>query len=142
MKLTIYFDGSYWCGLIEYVGVAGDYRACNYLFGAEPKNPEVEAFICQQLSQVVLENDRKLATSVKTGNIKKEKKVSLKKMQRKINKLKKQPALSTKAQLAMKEAQEQFKVQKRKQTKQQKAQQKEAQFLLKQEKRLQKKKGH
>ncbi|HCQ8729833.1 TPA: YjdF family protein [Enterococcus faecalis] len=142
MKLTIYFDGSYWCGLIEYEGVEGDYRACKYLFGAEPKASEVEAFIANQMDHVICLNDQKLKNSSNKISVKKEKKKNPKKMQREINRQKKKPTLSTKAQQSMKEAQEQFKLIKRKNSKERKEQMKREQFLLKQKKKLQKKRGH
>ncbi|WP_416349001.1 DUF2992 family protein [Listeria seeligeri] len=63
-------------------------------------------------------------------------------MQREINRQKKKPTLSTKAQQSMKEAQEQFKLIKRKNSKERKEQMKREQFLLKQKKKLQKKRGH
>ncbi|WP_429975436.1 YjdF family protein [Enterococcus sp. DIV0086] len=142
MKLTIYFDGSYWCGLIEYEGVEGDYRACKYLFGAEPKVSEVEEFIVNQMDHVIYLNDQKLKKSSNKISVKKEKKKNPKKMQREINRQKKKPILCTKAQQSMKEAQEQFKLIKRKNSKERKEQMKREQFLLKQEKKLQKKRGH
>ncbi|MGY3778017.1 YjdF family protein [Isobaculum melis] len=139
MKLTIYFDGSYWCGLIEYEGVEGDYRACKYLFGAEPKTSEVEAFIANQMDYIIYLNDQKLKKSSNKISVKKEKKKNPKKMQREINRQKKKPILSTKAQQSMKEAQEQFKLIKRKNSKERKEQMKREQFLLKQEKNFRKK---
>ncbi|ALS00296.1 hypothetical protein ATZ33_02555 [Enterococcus silesiacus] len=142
MKLTIYFDGSYWYGLIEYEGVEEDYRACKYLFGVEPKTSEVEAFIVNQIDHMIYLNDQKLKKSSNQISIKKEKKMNPKKMQREINRQKKQPILSTAAQQSMKEAQEQFKLIKRKNSKERKEQMKREQFLLKQEKKLQKKRGH
>lgn len=142
MKLTIYFDGSYWCGLIEYEGVEGDYRACKYLFGAEPKASEVEEFIVNQMDHVIYLNDQKLKKSSNKISVKKEKKKNPKKMQCEINRQKKKPILCTKAQQSMKEAQEQFKLIKRKNSKERKEQMKREQFLLKQEKKLQKKRGH
>ncbi|WP_271001893.1 DUF2992 family protein [Listeria seeligeri] len=84
MKLTIYFDGSYWCGLIEYEGVEGDYRACKYLFGAEPKASEVEAFIANQMDHVICLNDQKLKNSSNKISVKKEKKRILRKCSAKL----------------------------------------------------------
>lgn len=121
MKLTIYFDGTYWCGLIEYEGVDEGYRAIKYIFGTEPKDSEVEEFILKKLQNVVNKNDKNLICKNSTINLEfKDKKINPKKMQRKINKEKKKPVLSTKAQLSIQESREQSKIIRKKQARQDK----------------------
>ncbi|MFK4565473.1 YjdF family protein [Enterococcus sp. UD-01] len=143
MKLTVYFDGTYWCGLVEYEGLCGDYRATKYVFGTEPKNSEIEEFVHLKLQDVVDKNDQNLLHKNSTANIEyKEKRVNPKKMQRKINKEKNKPVLSTKAQLSMQESREQSKIIRKKQARQDKELQKKKKFDLKQEKKKEKKKGH
>lgn len=63
-------------------------------------------------------------------------------MQRKINRLKKKPLVSTKAQLAMSQAYENVKKQSKKNSRLKKEKLKEEKFQKKQAKKHQKKKGH
>jgi len=60
MKMTIFFDGSFWCGIIEYLDKNGAYRAYRHLFGKEPKNAELLAFVNGQLSSILARNEQKV----------------------------------------------------------------------------------
>lgn len=143
MKLTIYFDGSFWCGLVEYESIQGDYRASKYVFGPEPKDKEVEDFIYFKLQKLITRNDEKLnnhSVSIKADAV--DKKINLKKMQRKINKEKRRSVVSTKAQLAMTESREQMKKARKKRSRIKKERLKKKKFELKQKKKMEKKKGH
>ncbi|RAV21611.1 YjdF family protein [Paenibacillus contaminans] len=44
MKLTIYFAGEYWVGVVE-DQADGKLRACRHIFGAEPHDAEVLDFV-------------------------------------------------------------------------------------------------
>jgi len=142
LKLTIYFDGSFWCGLIEYEGIQGDYRACRYVFGPEPKDKELEQFIYFKLQSFINKNDEYLNYSVSASKTKIDKKISPKKMQRKINKEKRKPVMSTKAQLAITKSREQKKSSKKQQKGLNKRRLEKEKFDLKQKRKLEKKKGH
>ncbi|WP_019537275.1 YjdF family protein [Paenibacillus ginsengihumi] len=48
MKLTVFYDGQFWVGVVEEV-VNGKLRAGKYLFGSEPKDQEVFAFVNTKL---------------------------------------------------------------------------------------------
>ncbi|MGG5317993.1 YjdF family protein [Enterococcus sp. AZ072] len=135
MKLTIYFDGSFWCGLIE--TDENCYQAIRHVFGPEPKDNEVFDFVCQQLPKLL--NQPAVST---TKSSKQTKKLSPKRMQRLINREKRQPVLSTKAQLAMQEMREELKSARRSKTKAQKEQLAQERFQQRQEKKRQKKRGH
>lgn len=141
MKLTVYFDSSFWYGLVEYIDSSGDYRAVNYLFGKEPKDSEVMDFVNTKLDTLV-----KRDATLTNGNFQKatvnQKKLSPKRMQRLINKEKRKPIVSTKAQLAITMAREASKTQKKTISKDKKEKLKTERFLQKQEKKRQKKKGH
>lgn len=143
LKLTIYFDGRFWCGLIEYESIQGDYRACKYVFGPEPKDKELEHFIYFKLQKFMNKNDKyfnNMILSNETNNI--DKKINPKKMQRKINKEKRKPVMSTKAQLTINKSREQAKKGRKQQKKLHKQCSKKEKFDLKQKKKLEKKKGH
>lgn len=48
MKLTIYYDGQFWVGVVEVVD-NGKLRAFRHLFGKEPRDSEVLEFVHNQL---------------------------------------------------------------------------------------------
>jgi len=135
MKLTIYFDGSFWCGLVE-AETDGHYQAIRYVFGPEPKDADVFEFIAKRLPHL-LEQSGTVSAKQKS-----EKKMSPKRMQRLINREKQQPVVSTKAQLAISELRDQAKTANKVQKRQRKAEYAEARFQQKQAKKREKHKGH
>ncbi|MGO3604450.1 MAG: YjdF family protein [Enterococcus malodoratus] len=135
MKLTIYFDGSFWCGLVE-AESDGHYQVIRYVFGAEPKDADVLEFIANCLPRL-LEQSGTVAAERKS-----EKKMNPKRIQRLINREKRQPVVSTKAQLAISELREQAKTASKVQKRQKKADYAEARFQQKQAKKREKHKGH
>lgn len=140
MKFTVYFDGAFWVGLIEYYEDSG-FKVFQYPFGKEPNEEDILKFIDHQL--IILMNKYKnIETSI--DNVKKhsKKKVNPKRMQREISKAKKKPVLSTKSQEAMKEIQQDMKLERKKRRKEYYKELKEKKFRLKQKKRREKKKGH
>lgn len=135
MKLTIYFDGSFWCGLIE-AETDGHYQAIRHVFGAEPKDADVRDFIFHRLPHL-LEQSGSVVVEQKS-----EKKLNPKRMQRLINREKRQAVVSTKAQLAISEIRNQAKAVNKSQKRQRKAEYAEARFQQKQAKKREKHKGH
>lgn len=136
MKLTIYFDGSFWCGLVE-VEDDGHYQAIRHVFGPEPKDADVWEFVTKCLPHL-LKQTGAVATQKKTA----EKKLSPKRMQRLINREKRQPVVSTKAQIAMNEIREQAKAVNKSQKRRKKAEYADKRFQQKQAKKREKHKGH
>lgn len=144
MKLTVYFDGSLWCGLIEYEGENNDYRAFKHIFGPEPKNAEIERFVYMDLNILVDQNDFRwnsnkniMEIEVQTG------KINPKRMQRKINKEKKKKiGISTKAQKAIGESRSQNKIFKKTKNKQDREEEQKIRFEKKMQKKHKKRKGH
>lgn len=142
MKLTIFFDGSFWCGIIEYLDKNGQFRAYRHLFGKEPKNAELLAFVNGQLSAILTRDEQRVSGGIAVEKSRLQKKVNPKRTQRKINRLKKKPLVSTKAQLAMSKGYENVKKQSKKNSRLKKEKLKEEKFQKKQAKKRQKKKGH
>lgn len=140
MKLTIFFDGSFWCGLVEYVNERQEYRVIRYVFGPEPKDEIVFDFIFSKLPVLLEKNDQiQLASTVEPLE---QKKLNPKRMQRLISRQKAQPALSTKAQQTLKEEQESKKAVHKKRLKIDKELAKKQKFEQKQLKKHQKQRGH
>lgn len=50
MKLTVYFEGEFWVGILEETLPDGKVRACRHIFGAEPRDPEVLQFVMGELT--------------------------------------------------------------------------------------------
>lgn len=135
MKLTIYFDGSFWCGLIEDAS-DNHYQAIRYVFGPEPKDADVLDFIAKRLPGL-LEQSGSITSKQKT-----EKKINPKRMQRLINREKRRPVVSTKAQMAMSELRNQAKVERKAQSRRKKVELTETRFQQKQLKKREKHRGH
>ncbi|MDT2524238.1 YjdF family protein [Enterococcus raffinosus] len=135
MKLTIYFDGSFWCGLVE-AEFDGHYQAIRYVFGPEPKDADIFAFIATRLPHL-LEQSGTVSAKKRP-----EKKVNPKRMQRLINREKRQPVISTKAQRAISDLREQTKADSKALRRQKKAAESEARFQQRQVKKREKHKGH
>lgn len=142
MKMTVYFDGAFWTALVEHTDAKGRYKAFRYVFGKEPKDEDILAFIYRDLGKwqsryahidTHIEADSS-ALSPKKNNPKR--------MQREINKAKRKPIASTKAQLAMQEIHDSLKKERKFQNKQEREAAKEFRYRQRQEKRRQKKKGH
>lgn len=135
MKLTIYFDGSFWCGLVE-AEFDGHYQAIRYVFGPEPKDADIFAFIATRLPHL-LEQSGTVSAKKRP-----EKKVNPKRMQRLINREKRQPVISTKAQRAISDLREQTKADSKALRRQKKAAESEARFQQRQVKKREKHKGY
>ncbi|UNK19423.1 YjdF family protein [Paenibacillus sp. N3/727] len=52
MKLTVYFDGQFWVGVVE-ENDNGKLKAGRYIFGPEPKDDEILAFIHKDLCELI-----------------------------------------------------------------------------------------
>jgi len=52
MKLTVYFDGQFWVGVVE-VQDGDRVKASRFVFGSEPKDQEVLSFILNELDAVI-----------------------------------------------------------------------------------------
>ncbi|HCM89290.1 MULTISPECIES: YjdF family protein [Vagococcus] len=137
MKLTIYFDGSFWYGLIEYQE-RNKLLVYKHMFGRAPKDAEVLDFIDYELTSILV-NSR---FSDITESVEETKKINPKRMQRLINRQKKQTVISTKSQDAMREIQDSLKIERKQISKAEKERLKQEKFDKAQLKKLKKRKGH
>ncbi|MGK5511314.1 YjdF family protein [Brevibacillus formosus] len=51
MKLTVYYDGQFWVGVVE-VNDNGKLKAGRFIFGSEPKDNEILEFIQKNIYEV------------------------------------------------------------------------------------------
>lgn len=98
MKLTIYYDGQFYIGLIEHIS-KNKYKAYRYIFGNEPKDQEVFDFVNKNLLDFINNNDKHDGIPIQQN---KGKKINPKRLQRKVAKELKKPSISTKAEEALK----------------------------------------
>lgn len=133
IKLTVFFEEAFWVGIFERVHEE-KYEISKVVFGSEPKDYEVYEFI--------LKNFYKLRFSNPIFNEVKGKKINPKRLQREIKKETESKGIGTKAQLAMKLQYETSKTERKKVSKEQKEEEKNRQFELRQQKKLMKHKGH
>lgn len=133
-SLTILFEAPFWIGLYERFD-EGKYEVCKITFGAEPKDFEVYHFLLHHWKHL------QFSPSVKTKRVG-EKHVNPKRMQREISSQLQGRGIGTKAQQALKLQQEQNKLQRKTRRKEQKEAAAQRQFMLRQEKKKAKHKGH
>lgn len=140
MSLTIYFNGQYWCGLIEYVDENNQWVVREHIFGPEPKHEDVFHFIHHILPNLLQE--QWLAQNECDEQRTPQKKISPKRMQRMINKEKQKKTLSSKSQDAIRLQHEAKKQIAKKNRKERKERYLKEQFEKKQAKKREKHKGH
>ncbi|WP_442603941.1 YjdF family protein [Paenibacillus sp. KN14-4R] len=52
MKLTVFYNGQYWVGVVEHQ-IGSKLKVCQFIFGAEPKDGEVMSFIQHQMPKLL-----------------------------------------------------------------------------------------
>ncbi|MDO5520157.1 MAG: YjdF family protein [bacterium] len=132
-RCLVYFEDPFWVGVFE--------ECCNnkisvskVTFGPEPKDYQVYEFIQKQFYQ--LQFSPMLQVDAVKNN-----KINPKRMQREARKEVANAGIGTKSQQALKEQQEQRKLDRKETKKKRLEQEKEERFLLKQQKRKEKHKG-
>ncbi|WP_154836989.1 YjdF family protein [Staphylococcus sp. Marseille-Q1834] len=134
MELSIFHDGQFFIGLVEY-REEDKIKFVKFTFGTEPNSVDIFNFIHNRLDELM--NQTKVSVIKK-----KPKKVNPKRLQRQIAKEQKQTKYSTYAQQAIKKEQEIKKLERKKKNKLQKEKTKAHKRQLKMQKTKQKKKGH
>jgi len=132
-SLTVFFEDPFWVGIYERV-YSDSYEVCKITFGAEPKDYEVYIYIIENWNKL------RFSPAVK-AEVKEERRINPKRMQREINsRLQNQP-IGTKAQQALKLQQEQNKTERKLRSREQREAEKECEFALRQEKKKAKHRG-
>lgn len=132
-QLSVFFEEPFWVGIYERME-GNRIEACRIIFGSEPKDYEVYSFLN--------DNWKNLRFSPPVpGDDLEDRRINPKRMQREISRQLQNPGVGTKAQQALKALQEQNKVDRKKQSKLRKEEEKEWQFELRQQKKKEKHKG-
>lgn len=133
-RLTVFFEDPFWVGVYERED-GGVYEAAKIVFGAEPKDYAVYAFFLQHWS--------KLQFSPPThGAVSFEKRTNPKRLQREIRAQLQQTGASTKAQQALKQAQEAGRQARHRRAKDAREAQQERRYALHETKKKEKHRGH
>jgi len=137
VKATIYFENKFWVGLFEKTDDEG-YVAAKHLFGQEPTDPEIYAFIKKNYSSLKFGSVKELQIEIKRVNPKR----LQRQVRKEMDKIKATSRPSTYAQDYLREELEINKKIKKHISSTQKQEEKEKKFLLKQDKKKKKMKGH
>ena len=132
--LTVFFEDPFWVGVYERTS-GGRCEVCQVVFGAEPKDYEVYAFLLAHWHRL------RFSPSVEAA-ARAERRVSPKRMQRLIRRQTADAGVGTRAQQALKLQQEQGKEARKKRSRAQREAEDERKFALRQEKRREKHRGH
>lgn len=135
MKLTIYYDGQFWVGIVEIVQ-EGKLKAFRHLFGKEPKDSEVPHFVYHQLAELISQAEKEGISVKAEAN----KKINPKRL-RLVSKEMKTAGRSMKAQQAIKQELDAKKAMKKRLKKQRRDIEKEQKYLLRKQKAKEKHRG-
>ena len=132
-SLTILFEDPFWIGLLE--SIEGDQmQVCKVTLGAEPTELEVLEFLDRNWNK--LKYSKPIVTEVKAMT------KNPKRLQREARKQTLNTGIGTKSQQALKQQQEENKLERKTVCKEIRVAEKERKFELKQTKRKEKHKGH
>lgn len=135
-KLTICFEDPFWIALVETQDDQEGYRVARHVFGPEPSDPEVEAFIHDNWK--TLRFTESLQVEKRGGT-----KINPKRLRRLIEReIAANARTGTKAQQALAEQREAQKVERKAESKAQREARERALFAQKQLRRKQKHRGH
>ena len=134
-RLTVYFEDPFWVGLYERED-GGRYEVSRIVFGAEPKDYEVYAFLLARWSRLCF------SPALETEQTQ-ERRVNPKRMQRRIQReLERTAPAGTKAQQALALQREEGKLARREKSRAEREAAEALRFRQRQEKRREKRRGH
>ena len=132
-NLTVYFEDPFWVGVFERMS-EGKMSVCKVTFGAEPKDYELWDFILRHYYELRFSPDIEIETKQRADNAKRR--------QRNARKQIENTGIGTKSQQALKMQLEQNKLERKEKSREQKMAEAKRMFELKQQKKMEKHKGH
>ncbi len=135
VKLTVLFDEPFWVGLYERE-TDGRYEVARIVFGAEPKDYEVQAWLLANAYTL------RFSPSFESAKRISNERINPKRKQRQAARQLEATGVGTRAQQALSLLREQSAVQRREKTKELREAEAERQFQLRQHKRREKHRGH
>lgn len=134
IKLTVFFDDPFWVGVFERTE-NGLLEISRVVFGSEPKDYEVYAFVLEHYHRLDFSRPVRVETDIQRI-------INPKRLQRIVRRETNHSGVGTKAQQAMKLEQEARKQERRQLSKEEREEQERLKFEKGQEKKKEKKKGH
>ena len=132
-SLTVFFEDPFWVGVFERIR-EGKLSVCKVTFGAEPKDCEVWQFVIQHCYGLDFSPSVQIESRREADNPKRR--------ARAVRKQTDQTGIGTKAQQALQLQREQNKTERKEKSREERLAEEERLFLLKQQKRKEKLKGH
>lgn len=132
-KLTIFFDEPFWVGVFEELD-GKRLSVCRVVFGAEPTDAQIYAFILRYFNQLRFSPPVKTEIKQKADNPKRRQKNARKQLEK--------SGVGTKSQQAIQKQYEENKLERKQKSREQKEAEKLRLFELKQQKRKEKHRGH
>lgn len=133
VSLTVFFEDPFWVGVFERVEDGG-LSVCKVTFGAEPKDYEVWDFILKRYDALTFSPAVPADVRPRADNPKRR--------QRNVKKQLQTTGVGTKSQQALQLQREAMKTERRQESRDEREAEKLRRFVLKQEKRREKRKGH
>lgn len=137
IKATIFFDKRLWVGTFERIDKEG-YAVARHIFGAEPSDPEVHEFVLNHYHELKFGDAKAITVQIQRMNPKRVQR----EVHREMEKIKETTRPSTLAQDYMRDEIEKKKQEKKTESRAEKQASKEKQFVIKQEKKKEKHRGH
>lgn len=137
IRATLFFENRFWIGTFERTDKAG-YAVARHIFGGEPTDPEVYEFILNHYHELHFGEPKEFTLEIKRMNPKRVQR----EVRREMEKIKETTKPSTLAQDYMREEQEKKKMERKHKSSAEKQARKDEQFVLKQEKKKEKHRGH
>ena len=132
-KLTVFFDEPFWVGVFEELD-GKKLSVCRVVFGAEPTDAEIYVFILKHFNHLRYSPPVKTEIRQKADNPKRR--------QRNAHKQLEKTGVGTKSQQALQKQYEEYIIERKQRSREQKEAKKQRQFELKQQKRKEKHRGH
>lgn len=137
IKATIFFEKKYWVGTFERTDKEG-YAIARHIFGAEPSDPEIHEFVLNHYSELKFGELKEVIVEIQRMNPKRVQR----EVRREMEKMRTSAKPSTFAQDYMREELEKKKKERKSISSAEKQARKEEQFILSQQKRKEKQRGH
>ena len=131
--LTVFFEEPFWVGVFEELD-DGKLAVCKAVFGAEPTDAEIYAFVLKYYHQLQFSAPENVDIKQKADNPKRRKRNARKQLR--------ESGIGTRSQHALQKQYEANKMERKRQSREQKEAEKKRLFELKQQKRKEKHRGH
>lgn len=132
-SLTVFFEDPFWVGVFERIE-EGKLSVCKVTFGAEPKDYEVFDYILHHYYELVFSPAVEMVIRHAAGNPKRRSRNARKQLEN--------TGIGTKSQQALQRQREELKTERRQFSREEREAEAQRRFVMKQEKKKEKRRGH